>query len=376
MVWIHRLEKWPDFSWDISALSLKLAEVRHRQGLLIGQMRSLGFEFRAEASVITLAEETVKSFAIEGEHLDSSEVRSSIARKLGVDVGGLVPSERKTDGIVDMMLDATRKFNEPLTSDRLFGWHATMFPTGRSGLVEINVGKWRSCEDDPMLVVSGPIGKERIHFEAPSGERLDCEMKQFFAWFNSNLGIDPLLKAGIAHFWFVTIHPFMDGNGRIARAIGEMALAQADGLPDRFYCLSRQLEAEKSDYYKQLECQQREKLDITDWLSWFLGCLDRSIVKSESSLSRVLFKAEIWQVLNLAPTNDRQRKVINRMLEEDFEGFISTSKYAKMAKCSTDTALRDILNLKQRGVLLPNAGGGRSTSYRLNEDISRKSFKI
>lgn len=364
-MWIHEYVNWPDFTWDAKVLASKLAAVRHQQGRLLGRMEELGFDLRREASLDTLTSDVVKSSAIEGEILNPEEVRSSIARRLGLDIAGLVPTSRHVEGIVEMMLDATQKFSKPLTKDRLFGWHAALFPTGRSGMHKITVGGWRTAEAGAMQVVSGPAGREKIHFEAPGAARLEKEMKTFLAWFEKKSDLDPVLKAGIAHLWFVTIHPFEDGNGRIARAIGDMALARADGTADRFYSLSAQIERERKAYYDHLERQQRSEPDITDWLSWFLDCLGRAIASAETTSGNVLFKAELWKKINQFPVNDRQRNVINRMLEDGFKGFINTSKYAKLAKCSNDTALRDIQDLLGRGIFQQNEGGGRSTSYAL-----------
>lgn len=364
-MWIHEHQDWPTFTWDAEALASKLADIRHRQGRLLGRMEGLGFELKREANLSALTTEVVKSSAIEGENLNPEEVRSSIARRLGLDIAGLVPASREVEGIVEMMLDATQQFSKPLTKARLFDWQAALFPTGRSGMRRIAVGSWRAIDAGPMQVVSGPIGKEKIHFEAPGAERLEDEMEAFLEWFDNDHGVDPVIKAGIAHLWFVTIHPFEDGNGRIARAIGDMALARADGAPERFYSLSSQLEAERKRYYAQLEKQQRSAPDITGWLSWFLDCLGRAVASAETTLGNVLFKAQLWDAINQKPVNARQRLIVNRMLEDDFEGFMNTSKYAKLTKCSNDTALRDIWDLKKRGILIQNPGGGRSTSYRL-----------
>jgi len=364
MAYIHEHPDWPSFSWDSGTLATPLASVRHKQGRLLGKMLALGFDLRAEASLDVLISDVIKSSAIEGQELDADEVRSSIARRLGIDTAGLPKAGRDVEGIVEMMLDATQRFETPLTKDRLFGWHASLFPTGRSGMSRIAVGAWRPKEAGAMQVVSGPIGREKVHFEAPSVSRLESEMKTFLAWFAKTPPIDPVLKAGLAHFWFVTIHPFEDGNGRIARAIADMALARADGTKERFYSMSSQIEEERKDYYLQLENAQRGDLDITPWLAWFLGCLDRAIDGADQALSSVLYKAHLWQHINLNPVNDRQRLVINRLLD-GFKGHLTTSKYAKLAKCSTDTALRDIRELLDRGVILQNTGGGRSTSYRL-----------
>jgi Fic family protein len=364
MTYIHELPGWPEFRWDSEALAGPLAAVRHKQGKHLGKMQALGFNLRGEASLAVLTDEVVKSSAIEGEHLNPEEVRSSIARKLGLDVAGLPEPGRQVEGAVAMMLDATRNFDRPLTAERVFGWHAALFPTGRSGMTPITVGGWRTGESGPMQVVSGAIGKERVHFQAPAAKRVSDEMKQFFEWFESPSAIDPVLKAAVAHFWFVTIHPFDDGNGRIARAIGDMALSQADGTKDRFYSMSTGIEALRNEYYQQLEVAQRGSLDITAWLAWFLNCLDRTIDDADASLSSVLRKARLWQRIDPQPVSQRQRTVINRMLD-DFKGHLTTSKYAKFAKCSSDTALRDIRELVERGIIVKNAGGGRSTSYRL-----------
>lgn len=364
-MWIHEHKNWPEFTWDTEALASKLADVRHRQGWLLGRMEGLGFELRREAGLSTLTIDVVKSSAIEGEKLNPEEVRSSIARRLGIDIAGAVIASRDVEGIVEIMLDATRQCSDPLTKERLFDWHAALFPTGRSGMHRITVGDWRTRDSDPMQVVSGPIGKEKVHFEAPIADRLEKEMQTFLQWFGNGDTVDPVLKAGIAHLWFVTIHPFADGNGRIARALGDMALARADSAKDRFYSLSAQIEAERRDYYEQLEKQQSGTPEITAWLDWFLGCLGRAVCNAEDTLDHVLFKAQLWNKINEKPVNDRQRMIINRMLEDDFKGHMNTSKYARMAKCSTDTALRDINDLTKRNVFIRNPGGGRSTSYRL-----------
>ncbi len=346
-----------------------LPEVRHRQGRLLGRMEGLGFELRREASLGTLTSDVVKSSAIEGENLNPREVRSSIARRLGMDVAGLAPGSRDVEGIVDLMLDATQGFSRPLTRERLFGWHAALFPGGRSGMRRITTGGWRTPEAGPMQIVSGPVGREKVHFEAPDAGRLENEMVSFLGWFEDKNNLDPVLRAGIAHLWFVTIHPFEDGNGRIGRAIADMALARSDGMADRFYSLSTQMESERQEYYAQLEKQQRGTPEITGWLEWFLGCLGRAIGDAEDTLRSVLFKAQLWGEMNRQPVNERQRLVVNRMLEDDFEGHMHTSKYARLAKCSTDTALRDIQDLRARGIFIRNPGGGRSTSYRLPDRV-------
>ena len=368
-MWIHEHHNWPNFNWDVEALISKLADTRHRQGRLLGRMEGIGFEFEREASLNTLTSDVVKSSAIEGEKLIPREVRSSIARRLGIDIAGLVPASRDVEGIVELMLDATQQFSKPLTINRLLAWQAALFPTGRSGRHRITVGDRRTKESGPMQIVSGPIGREKVHFEAPNADRLEKEIQMFLDWFNYDHDMDPVLKAGIAHLWFVTIHPFEDGNGRIARAIGDMALARADGIADRFYSLSTQIASERKEYYDQLEKQQRGTLDITGWLEWFLDCLGQAFSNAETTIGNVLFKAQLWDKINQRPVSERQRLIINRMLEDSFEGHIHTSKYAKLAKCSNDTALRDIQELKERGIFIQNPGGGRSTSYRLPDQV-------
>ncbi len=363
-MWIYEKEDWPNFIWDDNALSSLLAEARHRQGRLLGKMEALGFPIRQEASLNILTTDVVNSSAIEGERLDTDEVRSSIARRLGIHLQNDKPVGRDVEGIVEMMLDATQNFDQALTAERLFDWHAALFPTGRSGMHRITVGAWRTAEAGPMQVVSGPIGHETVHYEAPEASRLDEEMTKFLSWFETDLKLDPVLKAGIAHLWFVTIHPFEDGNGRIARAIADMALARADGTSSRFYSMSRQIEQERKAYYTQLERQQKSSVNITSWLSWFLNCFSRAVDSAEDTLSSVLFKAELWNRINPDPVNERQRLIINRMLD-NFKGHMTTSKYAKCVKCSSDTALRDMRELVARNILIQNPGGGRSTSYRL-----------
>ena len=369
MKYIHQVESWPDFQWDSEPLIPLLTELRYRQGRLMGQMQLQGFRLnhlQEEANLVTLTAEIVKSSAIEGETLDQEQVRSSIARHLGMDMGGSPQVARHIDGIVEMMLDATKKHSDPLTQERLFGWHAALFPTGRSGMRDITVGAWRLPEADPMRVVSGPMGRENVHFEAPNAERLQDEMTTFLDWFNAPLKTDPVIKAAIAHFWFVTIHPFSDGNGRIARAIAELALARADESAERYYSMSAQIESERNEYYDSLKNGQKMTLDITRWLVWFLECLGRAIDGAQDRLSTVLHKARVWEKANALSINSRQHIIITRLLD-DFKGHLNTSKYAKLAKCSPDTALRDIRNLLDIGIIIQNPGGGRSTSYRLAE---------
>jgi len=363
-MWIYEHKDWPNFTWDQESLAQSLITVRHKQGRLLGRMEGLGFDLKQEAFLSTLTIDVLTSSAIEGEALNPEEVRSSIARRLGLDIGERIPAGRDVEGIVELMLDATQNFQKPLTAKRLFDWHAALFPTGRSGMHKITVGAWRSEAAEPMQVVSGPMGREKIHFEAPSAVKINKEMKQFLNGLESDQKIDPVLKTGIAHLWFVTIHPFEDGNGRIARAIADMMLARADGVKDRFYSMSARIEAERKNYYTELERQQRSDTDITPWLTWFLACLERAIDGADEILAEVLYKAEFWRFVNKKPVNGRQRLVLNKMLS-DFKGHMNTSKYAKLAKCSNDTALRDIRDLMGSGAFVRNTGGGRSTSYRL-----------
>lgn len=365
-MYLYQRDDWPELHWDSGALAALLADVRHRQGRLLGQMKSLGFGLQEEAVLRTLTEDVVKSSEIEGEKLDADAVRSSIARRLGMDVGALAPADRNVEGVVEMMLDATRNYDQPLTEDRLFGWHASLFPTGRSGIRRIRVGAWRDVHDGPMQVVSGPIGRERVHFEAPAAAKLADEMRRFFEWFNGGAAVDPVLKAGMAHLWFVTIHPFDDGNGRIARAIADLCLARSEQSPQRFYSMSAQIRLERNDYYDELEKTQKGGTDITEWQEWFLGCLGRAIDGAEKLLENVLRKARFWESVGSSKVNDRQRLVLNRLLD-GFEGKLTTSKWAKLTKSSQDTAYRDILELVERAVLARSAEGGRSTSYVLGE---------
>jgi Fic family protein len=360
----HALPDWPKFSWDHDRLAAPLAAARHLQGRLIGQMEALGFKVQEEAVLRTLTDDVLKSSEIEGEKLDADQVRSSVARRLGMDIAGLKPADRHVDGVVEMMLDATQRYDQPLTQERLFGWHAALFPTGRSGMHRITVGAWRDDGAAAMQVVSGPVGRERVHFEAPEAERLDEEMRQFLEWFNSDVTPEPVLKAALAHLWFVTIHPFDDGNGRIARAVADMALARSEGSSQRFYSMSAQIREERGEYYRILEQTQRGTLDVTPWMEWFLGCLTHAIEGAQTALSGVIAKGRYWERLRDVRLNERQRLVINRLLE-GFDGKLTTSKWAALTKSSNDTALRDIQQLVERGVLVRNQAGGRSTSYSL-----------
>jgi len=362
--YIHELTDWPSFRWDAGRIARALSSARHLQGRLAGRMEALGFSVSEEAVLRTLTEDVVKSSDIEGDTLDADQVRSSVARRLGLDIGGLRPADRHVEGVVEMMLDATQHYDRPLTAERLFGWHASLFPTGRSGMHPIAVGAWRTDAAAPMQVVSGPVGRERVHFEAPPAARLGEDMRRFLDWFNSDRAAEPVLKAALAHFWFVTIHPFDDGNGRMARAIADMTLARSEASAQRFYSMSAQIREERGEYYRILEQTQQGTLDITPWMEWFLGCLTRAIEAAQGTLSGVIGKARYWERLRDVPLNERQRLVIGRLLD-GFEGKLTTSKWAALTKSSTDTALRDIQQLVERGVLVRNAAGGRSTSYSL-----------
>jgi Fic family protein len=362
--YIHQHPDWPAFHWDQARLAGLLAGVRHRQGRLIGHMEALGFPQRQEAVLRTLTSDVLKSSEIEGEKLDTAQVRSSIARRLGMDIGGLTPSDRDVEGVVEMMLDATTQYNQRLTEDRLFAWHAALFPAGRSGMRTISTAAWRTDESGPMQVVSGPVGRETVHFEAPNATRIPAEMRTFLAWFHNGPPLDPVAKAALAHLWFVTIHPFDDGNGRIARAIADMALARSENSPQRFYSMSAQIRKERTRYYALLEQTQKGTMDVTAWMEWFLGCLDRAIDAAHTALADVLAKSSFWNRVADLPLNHRQRLVLNRLLD-GFQGKLTTSKYAKLAKCSQDTALRDILPLVESGILVKAPGAGRSTGYTL-----------
>lgn len=363
-MYVWALPQWPHWTWDEGRIAKPLAEARHRQGLLIGRMQALGFRLREEATLTTLTEEVLKTSEIEGETLDPDQVRSSLARRLGIEVAGLVPADRHVDGVVEMMLDATQNFARPLTAQRLFDWHAALFPTGRSGLRRIVVGAWRDDRDGPMQVVSGPVGKEKVHFVAPPADRLDAEVTAFLDWFNREPGSDPVLASGLAHLWFVTIHPFADGNGRIARAVADMALARAEKSAQRFYSMSSQIRHERSRYYDVLERTQRGTLDASEWLEWFLGCFERAIAGAQGVLERTLRKARFWERNSGQDLNERQRRILDRLLD-GFEGKLTTRRWATLAKCSQDTAYRDILDLVARGILRKGPEGGRSTSYSL-----------
>lgn len=360
----YQLPEWPRFTWDASHLSGKLAATRHHQGLLIGKIQALGFALQVETALDNMTLEVVKSSEIEGEVLLPDQVRSSIARRLGLDIAGLLPEDRKVAGVVEMMLDATRNFAEPLTAERLFRWHTALFAGGSDHFHKIKIGSWRDDALGPMQVVSGRIGQEKVHYEAPPAARVEKEMSAFLEWENGNDSTDPVLKAAIAHLWFVTIHPFDDGNGRIARAIADRALARSENSPKRFYSMSAQIRKERGEYYRILEKTQKASLDITPWLDWFLDCLDRAFTAAEAESGAVLRKDKFWKDTVAIQFNDRQRRVLGRILDR-FEGKLTSTKWARLADCSQDTASRDIADLVERGILIKDEAGGRSTSYSL-----------
>ena len=365
-VYIHETENWTDFTWDNRKVMIKLGEARNQQGRLLGKMESLGFDLQNEAVLNTLTLDVIKSSEIEGEFLEIEQVRSSIARRLGIDIAGSVESERYVDGIVEMMLDATQRYDLPLTKDRLFGWHAALFPSGWSNLSKITVADWRKDTIGPMQVVSGPMGKEKVHYQAPGSDRIESEMLKFLDWFENEHEIDLVLKAAIAHLWFVTIHPFDDGNGRITRAITDMTLARSDKSIRRFYSMSAQIRIERNQYYEKLEKTQKGNSDLTEWILLFLQCLINAIDSTDQTLSKILHKAEFWKLHSTTILNDRQQKIINRLLD-GFDGKLTSSKWGKINKCSQDTALRDIQDLIKKDVLQKEASGGRSTNYELKE---------
>ncbi len=364
VMYIWEQAAWPKLVWQDAAIAAPLAAVRYVQGRLVGRMETLGFKLREEAVLQTLTQDVVKTSEIEGEQLDPAQVRSSIARRLGIDIGALAPTERYVEGIVEVMLDATGCYQETLTADRLFGWHSALFPTGRSGMTRLWVGQWRDDSAGPMQVVSGPIGRERVHLMAAPAARVDADMHAFLVWFNEPGPTDPVIKAALAHLWFVTIHPFDDGNGRIARAIADLALARSEGSPQRFYSMSAQIWAERTAYYDQLERTQKGGLDVTDWLVWFLACLQRAIHGAKDVLAAVMTKARFWERAGTVALNARQIAVLNRLLD-GFEGKMTSSKWAAIAKCSQDTANRDITLLMEAGLLRKGVGGGRSTHYQI-----------
>lgn len=361
-MYIHQSSFWPHFTFELEALNQALGNVRNKQGKLWGYMSSIGFTLKDEAMLSTLTLDILKSSEIEGVFVNPDQVRSSVARKLGLEVAGLIPSDRNIDRLVEMMLDATQNYSLPLTAERLYGWQSALFPTGMSGMYNIVVGKWRDDSTGPMQVVSGAMGRERVHFQAPDAAILDTEMESFLDWFNSENQLDPVLKSAIAHLWFVTIHPFDDGNGRIARAIADMQLARADGDSQRFYSMSAQIRLQRKEYYEILEKTQKGNLDITEWMIWYLNCLDKALDASHETLKHTFAKAKFWQIHQYKPLNERQRTMIAKLFD-DFFGNLTTSKWAKMAKCSPDTALRDIQDLIQKNMLIKEEAGGRSTHY-------------
>jgi Fic family protein len=360
---IHQKDNWPEFTWNSNDFLDLLSEARNLQGRLIGKMETLGFDLRNEAILDTLTLDVLKSSEIEGEFLNPDQVRSSIARRLGMEIAGAVESDRSVEGVVEMMIDATQNCFAPLTVDRLFNWHAALFPTGRSGMYKITVADWRKDTTGPMQVVSGAMGKEKVHLQAPDSDVVEKEMTRFIDWFN-NSKIDLVIKAAIAHIWFVTIHPFEDGNGRITRALTDMLLAQSDKSNQRFYSMSAQIRLERKQYYEILEITQKGNLDITNWIIWFLNCLINALKSTNSILTRVLFKADFWQKHIDTAINDRQRKLLNKLMD-DFDGKLTSSKWAKIAKCSKDSAVRDINDLIEKGILQKEPAGGRSTNYEL-----------
>lgn len=368
--YIWQAKNWPNWQYDLASLAGPLADVSRAQGLLLGRLADVGMALRDQASLSTLTEDVIKTSEIEGERLDAESVRSSIARHLGVDIGALAPVDRHVEGVVEMVLDATARCEAALTQRRLFGWHAALFPTGYSGLAQVRVGAYRNDAGGPMQVVSGPIGRRRVHFEAPPAKRLAKEMARFVDWFNTSANDPPIIKAGLAHLWFVTLHPFDDGNGRIARAIGDLLLARADGSPQRFYSLSAQIQRERRAYYAILERTQKGSLDVTPWLTWYLENLATAVNTAQHTLDGVLAKTRFWQRWATTPLNARQVKLLNRLLD-GFDGKLNSSKWAAIAKCSPDTALRDINALLALGVLRKAAGGGRSTSYELGWPTAR-----
>lgn len=359
--YIYQHENWTDFTWSEIEVNILFGEVRNLQGKISGQMNALGFSSKEEAALNTLTLDIVKSSEIEGEQLNYDQVRSSIARRLGINNAGLIPSNRNIEGIVDMTLDATQHYANPLTNERLFGWHAALFPTGYSGLYQIEVGRYRTGE---MQIVSGAMGKEKIHYEAVSAQELQTEMNKFLAWINNDNLLDPVLKAAIAHFWFIIIHPFDDGNGRIARAIADMLLARAEKSTERFYSMSSQIFAERKQYYEVLQKVQHSDGDITDWLVWFLNCLQKSLLQTTVTVQKILLKASFWNAHEKTDLNQRQHLMLNKLLD-GFEDKLKTSKWAKIAKCSPDTALRDIRDLIHKGILQQEKEGGRSTNYEM-----------
>lgn len=362
-IYIWQQEEWPDFTWDDSKLSYKLGKVRSMQGKLVGKMGALGFDLKNSTMLDALTSDITKSSEIEGVILDTAQVRSSVARHLGMEIEGLPEADRYVEGVVQVMMDATQNYMQPLTEERLFNWHAALFPNGRSGIYKITVADWRQGAE-PMQVISGALGKEKIHYQAPDSDNVPYQMRLFLDWANRNQQLDPVLKAALAHLWFVTIHPFDDGNGRISRTITDLFLARADEMPHRFYSMSAQIRKQRKSYYEILEKTQKGNLDITNWLVWFLDCLEAALVDTEKSISTVLQKTAFWEKHRLVPMNERQIKIVN-LLWDGFEGKLTSSKWGKITKCSPDTALRDIQDLVVKGILRKREEGGRSTNYEL-----------
>lgn len=364
-MYLHHIKDWPNFTWDNDKLLPHVSKVRNLQGRLIGRMEGMGFELREEAVLETLTEDIVRTSEIEGEILNPLEVRSSVARRLGMDISGLPNASQDVEGVVEMMLDATQEYNEAITKDRLCGWHAALFPTGRSGMYKITVGDWRGDKGGPMQIVSGPIGREKVHYIAPEATRLEDEMNRFLQWFNTDTSMEAVIKSAIAHLWFVSIHPFDDGNGRIARAIADNQLARADRTNQRFYSMSAQLLKSKNGYYDILESTQKGSMDVSQWLVWYFERLTEALEATGEALSKILVKAKFWELHRTTQFNERQVEMINT-LQGDFIGKLHSSKWAKMTKVHRDTALRDIQDLIEKGVLLDSGESGRSTNYVLN----------
>lgn len=363
--YIHQHKDWPDFYWNNELVLAELVNLRHRQGRVQGYLEAMGFVVRNATTLDTLTSDVLKSSEIEGEFLNADQVRSSVARHLGLEVAGLALADRTVDGVVEMMVDATQNYTATLTATRLYNWHAALFPTGRTGMHKITVGAWRKDDAGPMQVVSGAMGKERVHFEAPHSKRVHAEMKAFLKWFNAPSALDPVLKSALAHLWFLTVHPFDDGNGRIARALADLQLARADADSRRFYSMSAQIRVERKTYYETLERTQKGTLDVTEWMLWYLQCMGRALSATEHKMKQVLRKNKFFEKHQNTVFNERQRKMIN-LLFDGFEGKLSSSKWAKINKCSADTALRDIQDLVDKKALLKEEAGGRSTSYVLH----------
>lgn len=361
--YIYQYRNWPDFTWDEKEVQIIMGKVRHLQGKIFGQVSAFGFSIKEETMFKALTLDVLKSSEIEGELLNYEQVRSSIARKLGLEYAGMVYSNRDVDGVVEMMLDATQNYDKPLDEERLFAWHAALFPTGRSGMYRIDVAGYRKNE---MQIVSGAMGKEKIHYQAPPPKQIKYEMDRFLKWFNECEKIDLVIKSAIAHFWFTIIHPFDDGNGRIARAISDLLLARSENSSDRFYSLSNQMLIERKKYYSTLQKIQHSKGEITEWIIWYLNCLYNALKNTEETIKKVLYKADFWDKHKKTELNSRQRLMLNKLLD-GFEGKLKTSKWAKITKCSQDTALRDIKDLIEKGILRQEKPGGRSTNYELNK---------